>query len=225
MDKSNTYVIIAILITVLMTQPTRITTWNVRGIVRSEQELAHKLNNCDVMFVCETWLSYTTGTILETINSDFHVFSKFDSNVCGNRGSGGVAMFIRNNIWNKVSLIPTRNSERILLVRLQTDNGVMYVIGVHLPSTNVLDCVYLEQLDYVMELYDQYAENGEVVILGDFNADIRIHLPRHTRARRLCRCTEERALISVVPIDDVSKYSFETKNKSTQSLIDCEFHI
>ncbi len=201
-----------------------IATWNIRGLKHGAAELRMKLDSCNVMFLTEHWLDDHNASQLENLHDDFMVFYKCSCDLNSHqRGSGGVAMFIRKGDWCKVTSIDTSFSSHTLCAKLNIGTTSVIVLGTRLPSTNVLDSVYLNELYYVMDTYDMCSQQCYTVLLGDFNTDIRDCVQGKVRSRCLLRMLSERHLYSVVPLDDSTRHSFHSKCNSYKTLIDYVF--
>lgn len=200
-------------------------TWNIRGLDNSLDTLNQKLDHFDVMFICETWLEECSESKLSQINKCFWYINKHSKSVStGHRASEGVLMLVRKHTNYKMSVIDIGGYERSHCVRLKSCDTEVYIIGAHLPSSNVLDSTYLDALDSVMEMYDICSQTGQTILMGYFNTDLRTHIvPVKKRAASLHRALTERQLYSVVPVDDATQYTFSTKDGLTRTLIDYVF--
>ncbi len=107
--------------------------------------------------------------------------------------------------------------------RIYLCNNPVYILGVRLPSSNVLDSAYYEELYNLLEVYDVCSQTGETIILGDLNADLRVCATAKSRAKTLHRVLNERNLISVLPLDVNTMYTYASKCKSHTSMIDYVF--
>ena len=78
-------------------------------------------------------------------------------------------------------------------------------------------------MNYIMQLYDMHSQQGQTILLGDFNSDLRYSASHRPRSRCLQRALEERNLYSVIPLDDETKYTFNNKGKDIRTMIDYVF--
>ena len=65
------------------------------------------------------------------------------------------------------------DSDRIIAVQLNNignNNSNIYVIGVYLPQRQCMISDFNANVALLETLIEQYKQNGEVVVIGDFNA-------------------------------------------------------
>ncbi len=199
----------------------RIITWNIRGTLNCLTQVTSKLDSCDIMFVNEHWLNELNISQLSDLHNDFKVFFKCQQDHSSQRGAGGVALFIRKTIT--CSPLYVISSDHIIGAKLVMHGNTTYIIGTRLPSSNVLDSIYYEELYNTLDLYDTYSQQGETILFGDFNADLRHCTSLKGRAKCLRRALDERNLISVVPLDDNTICTYSSKCKTFKSMIDYVF--
>ena len=86
------------------------------------------------------------------------------------RGCGGVAI-----LWRKSLNVTVLNiaSDRICAIQLRSEDCVVSVIEVYLPSSNLPVEEYQECVHLLEEVVTDCQRSGEVVVLGDFNAHLK----------------------------------------------------
>lgn len=198
-----------------------VVTWNVRGVMNCLDRIKSKLDGCDALVISEHWLNDSNISPLLCLHDSFDVYYKCMSNHTSHRGAGGVALFVRKTLHSSVLHIPGRDN--IVGAKLTVDGSKSFIIGTRLPSTNVLDSVYCEELYATFDIYDKCIQEGETILVGDFNADIRHRIVSRRRARLLYLALRERDVVSLIPLDDNDLFTYSNKAKTQRSLIDYVF--
>mgnify|MGYP000665845953 CR=1 FL=1 len=141
-----TVIIMNIITLWLIVMVLRIVTWNVRGAANCLSDMQLKLDGCDVMAITEHWLDPTQADMLNTLHSDFTLFTKFHTDHNSKRGAGGVALFIRNSSFDCITSVDVISNNHLICAKLVTKNTPLYIVGVRLPSSNCLDSVYYDSM-------------------------------------------------------------------------------
>lgn len=128
------------------------------------------------MILSETWLSKTTSYNLDINGFDsFHLFGNRSRNARKGRYSGGISIYYKYELKNKISLIET-NQIGIVWIKLCKSlfsfNEDVYICSVYKvpsnsPLNNEYDIDFFECLENSIERYNCI---GKVIINGDFNS-------------------------------------------------------
>ncbi|XP_060074851.1 uncharacterized protein LOC132554540 [Ylistrum balloti] len=171
--------------------------------------LTELLADTDIAVITEHWLLPEQMNFLNSIDANLKAYGVSDkripvepeNRIC-NRGYGGLAILWRNQL--NVCPVLSDGSDRVLCCSVQLHNkSCVFVIGVLLPSTNVPLCEYRETLEYISDLYDKFSDQGHVIVVGDFNAQIgkrfgeKNRVNPNERGRLLESFIDEKSLISV----------------------------
>ena len=154
--------------------------WNVRGVISSSLCLCDMLvqTKCDIAIICEHKLKCINANYLDTMNRDYCsmvCIENCDSNDhVTNRtaflGKGGVGIMYKKTLQFSVVEIPDIASPRIIGVELRRKHSrPLYIFGVYLPSDSNVQS-YVNELNLLEALFNNYSSYGDVIIGGDFNA-------------------------------------------------------
>ncbi|KAI8485281.1 hypothetical protein Bbelb_370280 [Branchiostoma belcheri] len=125
-------------------------------------------------------------------------------------------------------------NDRIIGVTVRLKNGQkIFVFAVYMPYSGLAVDTYREHLDIIIEVYRKYENEGEVILVGDFNADIGEQEGRENggprgrgkgskRGRELENIMEELALFSL-NLSQLCKgplYTFHDASGNHRSTID-----
>ncbi len=99
----------------------------------------------------------------------------------------------------------------------------LYIVGTRLPSTNRSKSEYLDALQAICDIYDQYSPVGTCIIAGDLNADI--HRDGNTMCQRAKVLSDHlfggRNIISTSILSpETPKYTYRSKDMSKTSTLD-----
>ena len=153
-----------------------ISCWNSRGYLSSIPYLRYILRNNLIVATSEHWLHKNRLNVLYDISTTHNYLarsSKYSSSKTywSTRGQGGVAIFWSKDI-NGVSVISNITPNRICSIQVQLSSGLtLSILSVYLPAVGGDDhfpnC--LDELDAIVEFLSQ---TSEVIVCGDFNADV-----------------------------------------------------
>ena len=156
----------------------RILSWNVHGLSRGKLEDSDFINQFDkgdIIFIYETWADKDSQLDISGFQC-INLYRKFQ-NRRAKRCSGGVAVYIRNEVSNGVKLIKSVH-DSIVWLKLDRDffenEDDIYVAGAYIwvensPAYNVVNCDFFELLQTDIT---QFQDIGKVVICGDLNARV-----------------------------------------------------
>ncbi len=84
-----------------------------------------------------------------------------------------MGLITRTSLYHTVQELDIE-SDRIIGVRVSTTDGIqVVVICVYMPCTKETTSSYIETLQQLEDVCDEYSQIGPVVILGDFNAEVK----------------------------------------------------
>lgn len=174
--KSDSKAFFSLLICV-MVSVLNMLTWNVTGIMSSSLYLAKALKAHDISIcgISEHMLKPETVCFLESIDNDYNCLATVDFSlhpVFTNRiGKGGVCLLWHKRLDNIVEPLQIEPpDDRIIGIKVTlSDNEILYVFQVYLPTTRYTVELYQNYIDKLCELSSSYGSLGRVVIMGDFN--------------------------------------------------------
>ena len=147
--------------------------WNSEGkIKRAESGLSLflKRRKTHILAVTETWLRHSSGPVVTGYtwigrNRDL-------GRQKGQRGSGGVGLLIADWLVGRITYLQEPSFEGSLWVKIQTKPrdlflGVVYGLQEGATRSQVKD-----MFSELGELTERYSEQGEVILVGDFNARV-----------------------------------------------------
>ncbi len=140
------------------------------------------------------------------------------------RGKGGIGFLWKKNLTPLIHKINC-GSDRISGISLQIGKEKsLTIFGVYLPDSRYGLEIYNECLDLLQDLYCKYSSISDVIILGDFNAQINNSISSHTDPRHieLKNMVHNLNLISLCTLDSCKGpgYSFCGYKGGPTSLID-----
>jgi len=197
----------------------KIVTYNLHGIRQGLPFLQYLGNSMDIIFTQEHWLAPFNINSLDDVLDGFTCYATSAMNdsisqsiLCG-RPFGGVAVFVRQHIATKITVI--KLASRYIILKF----GTMLLINAYLPCTSRSDWedVYMETLACISnDVYD--VQYSYIIWGGDFNVDFKLKHPlRHT----ICDMMDDLSLCNVkdkLPSD--AKCSFRVDTTGASSLID-----
>ena len=129
------------------------------------------VKNNDIIFISEHWISKLELFLLEDISSSHSlIFHEAQKNGTG-RPFGGNCFFIRKNLPNDIEII--HDEHNILAIKVKFQNKLYIFIGVYLPAcrndTKSLEN-YKLSLASIKSILNQYSDEGEIILLGDFQS-------------------------------------------------------
>eukprot|EP00118_Oscarella_pearsei_P013186 m.102323 g.102323 ORF g.102323 m.102323 type:complete len:207 (+) comp37165_c0_seq2:596-1216(+) len=169
---------VSLVVAVLMalTSDLRLCSFNCRGFKSSAGYITELFKEMDFLALQELWLGFHEVNLLLSIDVDvvFSFTTPMQSDVISvGRPFGGVAL-----LWHRRfhEVCPVKSvCDRLVAVTVNTTQGVLLVIAVYMPvdgrrSGDVID--YDEVLGAVGGVMDS-VKFDDVVIMGDWNADLR----------------------------------------------------
>ena len=154
-----------------------------------------------------------------------HSIADYDLNLPGNRkvGKGGVALLWHKKCDNKITVLPIE-SDRIIGVQYEmSSNCFLYIIQVYLPSKNHSIFNYREQIEILSDIVSLYSNKGQVVLMGDINANLsssRFVKPLDDRGLCFTRYMYSENLVSINTLDCCLGANTTYVSPNGQSLID-----
>ncbi len=168
-------------------------TWNATGIMSSSSYLCNLLRTrkIDICGISEHWLSESNVHFFDSLSNNSRCHVVCDSSLAiGNQrrmGKGGVAIMWQNKYDYCITPVDI-DDDNIAGIQMQISaNDYMYMFQVYLPCSNHSIDIFADYIWRLYDIYNKYADNGTVVFMGDFNADISISAnnPRTRLLRRL----------------------------------------
>ena len=145
-------------------QQTRLTSINTQGLKRNIDYVSNLLNDNEILFICEHWLSNVEKHIIENSTHTL-IFSSAEKQPAG-RPYGGNCFMVHNTISKNIKVI--HEDAHILAIQLRSLN--LIVIGIYLTcyhDTSSKDD-FSSQLDTITAIIEMYVEESEIVIVGDY---------------------------------------------------------
>ena len=150
---------------------------NCRGLKSSEVCVSDLFKEVDILALQEHWLRPSELYILSTLDENVlhcSVSPMENDEFLPGRPYGGVALLWHRRHEHAIFPVKTA-SNRMVAIRIRSCSGLILVIAVYMPveygDSTALD-EYNMELGYLDGLLD-IEDYNEVVILGDFNADLR----------------------------------------------------
>ena len=181
---------------------------NARGIMASSNYISKVLHmhNIDIMAVSEHWLFPQSLSFLSSMCNDYvgwGVCSKeLDPATSHHRGKGGLAFLFKKSLKHVIQCIDI-DSDRIQGISVSLSNSQsLNIFSVYMPSSNASNVTYDEHIDLLYNVFYQYSQSAECIIMGDFNCDIpgdKCVRPTAIRSNSLCKLMVD---INYVAVDN-----------------------
>ena len=158
----------------------RLACLNVRGLFTNSDYVKMLLNDLDILAISEHWLHNYNLAQLQNLCCDFSFVANSspqeeDSIYCVPklvRGHGGVALGWHSSLDRFITTLPFVNSCRMVGIELHSPLYHLFIISVYLPSRSGCTDKFKEALDQLEGALMLLPEGADVVIMGDFNADL-----------------------------------------------------
>ena len=137
------------------------------------------INCLDIFVICEHCLFEEQLEILESSTNYVYKSTAVSADdnphiLSGNIAHGGVALLWKCMIGDFVTPLENSELDRIIEIRCDFDNcDPLFILSVYLPSSNSTIDEFKGYLDFLWALYDLLSDKGQVLVLGDFNRDLR----------------------------------------------------
>jgi hypothetical protein len=157
--------------------------WNCRGVMTATPYISKLLHNSKVDISClsEHWLRKCQFNFLQSIEQNYSAYGKgVDEHCPGNfmvSNSGGVAVLVSNNLATYVTEIEV-GSTRICRIELKLPNSTsIFFLCVYLPAITQPFEHFVNETEYLFDIYNSYSQHGTVFLLSDLNC--KLQGPRH----------------------------------------------
>ncbi|XP_043243993.1 uncharacterized protein LOC122392788 [Amphibalanus amphitrite] len=157
-------------------------TYNCEGFLAGAQYIADCLiPECDILFLCETWLARAQGAYLEHALSslsseEFQVFQEFAMELPPGTGDGrphgGVAFVCRRQVGRTFRAVECNDSRICGVTIVELSRPLITIIGCYMPYWNS-SAVNFEEYTILTgkldALFSSLRPSAPVVLVGDFN--------------------------------------------------------
>ena len=169
-------------------QPVRLIGFNTQGLKSNVVYISELIDNHDIIFLCEHWLSNSEETIVKDISSQTHnyLLSTAEKHPVG-RPFGGNCFVIRKNIFTNISVIHEEKS--IFAIKVTISEKINYIIiGLYLTCYHDYTSIekYIDELNIITSIIKSNLGESEVIIIGDFQTfpqELYDDLPRSNNTR------------------------------------------
>ncbi|XP_078665516.1 uncharacterized protein LOC144907947 [Branchiostoma floridae x Branchiostoma belcheri] len=154
--------------------------YNTRGLVPALPFIRSELDKLDILAISEHWLYEDALTAVDTVLDTHRGWARADSRLKNRdtesgtwrRGQGGVALLWKEAMNYAVHKLEDGN-DRLIGVRVRLRNGQkLIVFAVYFPHATSPIVDFREQLEVMAELFRKYENEGSVIFMGDFNAEL-----------------------------------------------------
>jgi len=152
--------------------------YNTRGLSTAIPFITKHLLQTDIIAISEHWLFPEALSTLDNILHSHRGFGRADERLERHtlgpwkRGQGGVALLWRKSLDYAVHKLEAGN-DRVIGIRLRLVGGQkLFIFAVYLPHAGEKVDEYRQHVDMLRDLYRKYENEGTVIFMGDFNADV-----------------------------------------------------
>ncbi|CAC5395907.1 unnamed protein product [Mytilus coruscus] len=156
----------------------KVACWNCRGIMSAVPYLTNILSELkiDVIALAEHWLRKSQFHFLNTVDSKYRAYGKsvdeYHPELYNCNFRGGIAFLVSNYLCPFIVELDIE-SNRICGIEIQfPGQPSVFLISVYLPATTQPFNLFVDELEYLMDIYRAYTNLGTVFLLGDFNCKI-----------------------------------------------------
>ena len=162
-----------------MTTSLHLVSFNCRGFKSSEDDINMLAMQADILLLQEHWLYKEEFCLLVRIgegNFAYNAVSLMVSSQCHcyGRPYGGAAVLWRKSLQKSVSVVCT-SSDRLSAIALNTESSRILIVSVYLRYDQVHE---FEKQMAALGVPFQDPSYSAVVVIGDFNADLRVGFKR-----------------------------------------------
>nr|XP_047138907.1 uncharacterized protein LOC124814870 [Hydra vulgaris]XP_047143373.1 uncharacterized protein LOC124817404 [Hydra vulgaris] len=204
--------------------------YNCQSFKSNSYYISKLLKSFDIIFISEHWLLNIESFLLNNIALLTHkvFFHAAEKNTHG-RPYGGNAFMVRKKLS---SFYIIHEDENILAIKGTLNNRNLIFIGVYLSScrnNNESYAKYSSQLQTITSIMNNYEDEGECIISGDFqsfpykiyDSEIRKNKTRNNFSKHLTNFIESNQLAFVDIINGAGPtYTYQHKTLSNSSYID-----
>ena len=207
-----------------------IKTLNTQGFKSNATHVSSLIEQTDILFLSEHWLSNAEKSILNNITHSTHkiFFTPAEKQAAG-RPYGGNCFLIRDQLADEQIVI--HDDKNILAIQLKSQTFNLVVIGVYLTCYHDASSKedYTQQLNNITSIIEMYVDESDFIIMGDFQtfpSNVYDHLPRNNVKRNplsplLGNFLAENDLDLVdITVGEGPTYTYEHKTLKNQSYID-----
>ena len=144
---------------------------NCHGLKANISYVESLLNSYDVIFLSEHWLSNFERPLLKNISVSHHILFQNAEKHANGRPFGGNCFLVNKDLFKSFDIL--HQDKHIFSLKLTCSESPIILIGVYLTaSQNNSECQdeYLSQLALISALLEQYADEAECVVVGDFQS-------------------------------------------------------
>ncbi len=155
-----------------------IAAWNCRGVKGAKPYLESLMAKADIIALSEHKLYEPELGLLGEINTEFRAFGKSSADLTQSKygfvpGHCGIAILWRNNLSSMIKPLPELGTDRICVVKVYV--GLkrvtsLYVVAVYMPHSRCTISDYQTHLDALESVIEVCSQDGELLIIGDWNA-------------------------------------------------------
>nr|XP_047135549.1 uncharacterized protein LOC124812693 [Hydra vulgaris] len=204
--------------------------YNCQSFKSNSYYISKLLKSFDIIFISEHWLLNIESFLLNNIALLTHkvFFHAAEKNTHG-RPYGGNAFMVRKKLS---SFYIIHEDENILAIKGTLNNRNLIFIGVYLSScrnNNESYAKYSSQLQTITSIMNNYEDEGECIISGDFqsfpykiyDSELRKNKTRNNFSKHLTNFIESNQLAFVDIINGAGPtYTYQHKTLSNSSYID-----
>lgn len=156
----------------------RIVSWNINGLLTklADETFKEILNDFDIIFFNETWISKNNTLELDILGYKcVHVYGNKAHGVKKGRYSGGVAVYFRDSLTEKLNVVET-NDLGLIWIKLHRElfcfDEHVYICNAYIPPINskVHNRSEVNFFDDIEKGVELYSKDGQVYICGDLNS-------------------------------------------------------
>ncbi len=204
-------------------------TLNTQGFKSNVMHVTDLINQSDVIFLSEHWLSNAEKPLLNNIQNTHKLFFTPAEKQAAGRPYGGNCFFIRNQLVNEHHVI--HEDSNILAIQLKSSEVNFILIGVYLSCYHDASSKedYAQQLSNITAILQMYIDESDFMIMGDFQtfpSTIYDQHPRNNVKRNpLSPLLEQFINENDLKLVDIVEgegpiYTYEHKTLQNQSYID-----
>ena len=153
------------------------TSYDCRGVMSAVKYIDRLLSTCDILCLQEHHLTKESRNFLKTVHKNFNADTVIDADCFTSTvriRKGGVATLWRKNIDYAITKldIPT-HCDRFIGICVNYPNQLpIFIINVYFPASSCDISMYIDCLNMLQIIVDQYSSQGVVIVAGDINGQL-----------------------------------------------------
>ena len=134
------------------------------------------LQKCDILCLQEHHLIETNMTFIQSINVNFECFTRCEDGISLSGFTvrkGGISIMWRHSMSHYITPLYHVGNNRIQVIKLKSHpQRPLYICNIYMPPANLGYMEYENCINDLIDIYNIFSLNGDVMLVGDFNVTL-----------------------------------------------------